>query len=57
MNNIKPSDDRKIETEEGEGRTGVLPDGSSVNVRSWSSDGRPTIEIQRPNGRRIKYRY
>ena len=41
------------------GKTGTLPDGSSINVRPGSSfdPNSPTIEIQRPNGIRIKIRY
>ncbi len=40
------------------GRVGTLPNGGGkVNVRDRSSDGRPTIEVQRPNGRRTKIRY
>ncbi|MFW5438874.1 hypothetical protein ACNPIS_31455, partial [Paenibacillus apiarius] len=38
------------------GKTGVLPDGRKVNVRTDSSDGRPTLEIQ--DGKNAtKFRY
>jgi len=38
---------------------GTLPDGRPVNVRPSSSNGSPTIEIQRPGGKRAddKIRY
>ena len=39
------------------GRTGVLDDGSKITVRSSSSDGRPTLELRKINGRGIEYRY
>ena len=40
----------------GEGRTGLTDDGRKVNVRTNSSDGRPTVEVQ--NGKKTtKIRY
>ncbi|SMO71415.1 hypothetical protein SAMN06265350_10719 [Solitalea koreensis] len=38
------------------GRTGKLPDGTPINVRDRSTDGRPTVEVQRP-GNKVKIRY
>jgi len=46
-----------IDTEYGQGRRGVLPDGRTVVVRPGSTDGgRPTLEIQ-DGKNRIKIRY
>ena len=39
------------------GRTGELDGDIKVNVRDHSSEGSPTIEIQYPNGSRVKIRY
>ncbi len=38
-------------------RTATLKDGSKVNVRPFSSGGKPTLEIQPPTGKVIKVRY
>jgi hypothetical protein len=38
-------------------RSAELPDGTSISVRRHSSDGRPTIQINRPSGKPIKIRY
>lgn len=50
LSNIKDIDGKK-------GRTGRLEDGRTVDVRETSSDGRPTLEIIKPNNRRIKFRF
>lgn len=39
------------------GRVGELDGGKKVNVRDHSSEGSPTLEIQYPNGGRVKIRY
>ncbi len=60
FNDLQPNDIRIIRNNEGkEGLLGTLSDGSKVNVRSWSDNGSPTIEIQIPNsnGKAIKIRY
>lgn len=36
---------------------GKLKDGSTINYRSVSTDGRATLEIQRTDGTTIKIRY
>lgn len=38
------------------GKVGTLPDGRTVNVRTKSSDGRPTLEIyDGKNSTKIRY--
>lgn len=39
-----------------DGKTGKLPDGRAINVRTKSEDGRPTLEIIDAN-KRTKIRY
>lgn len=53
----KPGKEKGIETQYGPGRTGELENGSKVTVRPGSSDGRPTLQIRRPNGRQTEIRY
>lgn len=48
---------KKTSTSYGTGKRGVLSDGRTVVVRSGSSDGRPTLETRKPNGRGIEIRY
>jgi RHS repeat-associated protein len=38
-------------------RVGQLSDGRTIIVRPNSSDGRPTVEVRRPNGRGYEVRY
>lgn len=57
FDSLQPDDVRNIETQYGPGRTGTLENGSSVTVRPGSSDGRPTLQIRRPNGRQTEIRY
>lgn len=38
-------------------RVGTLPDGRTIIVRPKSTDGRPTVEVRRPNGRGYEVRY
>ena len=37
-------------------KVGQLPDGTKINVRSNSTDGRPTLEIQYKGQIKIRYR-
>ena len=40
------------------GKSGILPDGRLVNLRKYSHDGRPVLEIYDPiNKERMKFRY
>ncbi|WMX70223.1 hypothetical protein [Lactococcus cremoris] len=57
--NLNPSDIKIYDTEEGETMVGKLNDGATVNVRSHSSQGYPTLEVDnRPiGGKQIKVRY
>ena len=52
LSDIKESGDTKI---------GTLPDGSKVNIRTRpdkkSGRKQTTIEVQKPGGKKIKYRY
>lgn len=54
---LNPENSKEIDTAYGKGHTGVLEDGSKVNVRPGSTQGEPTLEIQFPNGKTIKIRY
>ncbi len=54
---LAPNDSKEFNTAAGPGRRGTLDDGSDVNVRPNSTYGTPTLEIQLPNGRKIKIRY
>jgi hypothetical protein len=38
-------------------RTATLADGTKVNVRPFSSGGKPTLEIKPPTGKTVKIRY
>ena len=58
FNGLSPRNVREVTTPRGTLRTGTLPDGRTITVRSWSSDTRPTLEIRNPNtGRGIEIRY
>ena len=50
-------DIKKIDTDFGEGVTGILQDGTHVVVRAGSKSGGPTLEIQSLGGKIYKYRY
>jgi len=52
FDSLNPSDVKPIPG----GRVGKLPDGTPINVRDRSTDGRPTLEVDRP-GSKIKIRY
>ncbi|GAB5398561.1 MAG: hypothetical protein Aureis2KO_01460 [Aureisphaera sp.] len=58
FNSLDPSDVKFIEGLGGFLKTGKLEDGRHITVREKSSDGRPTLEIFSPKGRRrTKIRY
>lgn len=48
---------KDIHTKTTSGKVGTLPDGRIVNVRTTSSDQRPTLEIQNLNNTYTKVRY
>ncbi|GBC59933.1 hypothetical protein DENIS_0875 [Desulfonema ishimotonii] len=50
FDSLKPSDVKNLP---GEKRIGTLPDDSIIIVRPKSSDGRPTIEIQKKVGKKV----
>lgn len=54
---LNPKDVKDIDADSGKVKTGKLDDGRSVTVRQGSKDGRPTLEIRKPNGRGIEIRY
>jgi hypothetical protein len=56
---MNPTNVQQIQTQYGPGLTGTLPNGNTVTVRPGSSgpNGKPTLEIRRPNGRGEEYRY
>ncbi len=54
FNNLNPSN---IKTYDNGTIAGILPDGRSINVRSGSNSGQPTIEIIEINNKRTKFRY
>ena len=56
-NSLDVKNSHEIETRYGSGLMGTLPDGSRVNVRLGSTQGDATLEIQKPNGIKIKIRY
>ncbi len=54
---LKPDGIKDIETQYDPGPTSQLKNGGRVTVRSGSSEGPPTLEIRRPNGRGVEIRY
>lgn len=57
FDSLDPSDVTDIDTSYGPGRTGTLESGDRITVRPGSSEGAPTLEIRRPNGRGVEIRY
>ncbi len=57
FDSLNPTDITEIiDSKGGKGRTETLPNGDRIIVRPNSSDGRPTVEIQRGKNK-IKIRY
>jgi len=54
FDSLRPSN---VQTRPGGIRTGTLQDGSKVTVRPNSTDGRPTLEVRKSNGRGDEFRY
>ena len=54
---IGPFDSQTIYTKYGDGKIGSLSDGSTITARRGSSDGHPTLEIRKTNGRGVEFRY
>ncbi|WP_058486984.1 hypothetical protein [Defluviitalea phaphyphila] len=57
FDSLNPLKVKKINIAYGQGKTDTLPDGKTVTVGPGSTDGRPTLEIRKPNGRGIEIRY
>ena len=58
FDSLKPDNVQTHNTPKGQLKTGTLKNGKDVKVRSFSSDGRPTLEIRNPsNGRGTEIRY
>lgn len=57
FDSLRPDNIKDIDTSYGPGRTGTLKNGNRVTVRPGSSEGPPTLETRRPNGRGVEIRY
>ena len=54
---LNPNNTKSISTKYGEGKFGVLDDGTTISVRPGSETGGTTLEIKIPGKRLIKIRY
>jgi hypothetical protein len=57
FNSLNPLNIRDISKPKNNIKTGITQDGLRITVRSYSKEGRPTIEIMLDSKRRIKIRY
>ena len=57
FNSLNLSDVKILEKSKYEGFRGTLADGRTINVRTGSSEGCPTLEISNPGKKTIKIRY
>ena len=57
FDSLKPDNVKDINTKYGPGRTGTLENGKKATVRPGSSEGPPTLEIRKSNGRGTEIRY
>ena len=54
---LNPNNTKSISTKYGDGKFGVLDDGTTISVRPGSETGGATLEIKIPGKRLIKIRY
>ena len=57
FSSLNPNNTKSISTKYGDGKFGVLEDGTTISVRPGSKTGGATLEIKIPGKRLIKIRY